>query len=68
MIPTLIIILLLLTSLDNYSIQTDTFGQPLDNASINQSSTDFDLTSHSSSNSTSADNRLFLNNYNINLN
>ena len=56
MIPTLILILLLLTSLDNYSIQTDTFGQPLNNASINESSNDFDLVSDSSTNFTSADN------------
>jgi hypothetical protein len=56
MIPTLILILLLLTSLDNYSIQTDTFGQPLNNASINESSNDFDLVSESSTNFTSADN------------
>jgi len=55
MIPTLILILLLLTSLDNYSIQTDTFGQLLDNASINKSSIDFGLISDSSTNSTSAD-------------
>ena len=40
MIPTLILILLLLSSLDNYSIQTDTYGQPIDDASLNQSNTD----------------------------
>jgi len=59
MIPTLILILLLLTSLDNYSIQTDTFGQLLDNASINKSSIDFGLFSESSTNFTSADNMTY---------
>ena len=59
MIPTLILILLLLTSLDNYSIQTDTFGQPLNNASINEFSNDFDLVSYSSTNFTSADNMTY---------
>jgi|SoiMethySBSTD1v2_1073268.scaffolds.fasta_scaffold321317_1 hypothetical protein len=59
MIPTLILILLLLTSLDNYSIQTDTFGQLLDNASINKSSIDFGLISESSTNFTSADNMTY---------
>ena len=59
MIPTLILILLLLTSLDNYSIQTDTFGQPLNNAYINESSNDFDLVSDSSTNFTSADNMTY---------
>ena len=59
MIPTLILILLLLTSLDNYSIQTDTFGQLLDNASINKYSIDFGLISDSSTNFTSADNMTY---------
>ena len=59
MIPTLILILLLLTSLDNYSIQTDTFGRPLDNASINKSSSDFGLISDSSTNFTSTDNMAY---------
>ncbi len=54
MIPTLILILLLLSSLDNYSIQTDTYGQPIDDASLNQSNTDSVLISDSSANSTTA--------------
>ena len=57
MIPTLILILLLLSSLDNYSIQTDTYGQPIDDASMNQSNIDSDLISDSSANSTIAINR-----------
>ena len=57
MIPTLILILLLLSSLDNYSIQTDTYGQPLDDASLNQSNTDSVLINGSSANSTTAYNR-----------
>ena len=57
MIPTLILILLLLSSLDNYSIQTDTYGQPIDDASLNQSNTDSVLISDSSANSTTAFNR-----------
>jgi len=56
MIPTLILILLLLTSLDNYSIQTDTYGQPIYNAPIYQSSTFTVLSSYSSINSTMEDN------------
>ena len=35
-IPTLIIVLLLLSSLDNYSLPTDTYGQPLGEESLNQ--------------------------------
>jgi len=54
MIPTLILILLLLSSLDNYSIQTDTYGQPVDDASLNQSNTDSVLINDSSANSTTA--------------
>ena len=57
MIPTLILVLLLLSSLDNYSIQSDIYGQPLDEASINQSNTDSVLSSDSSANSTTAQNR-----------
>ena len=57
MIPTLILILLLLSSLDNYSIQTDTYGQPLDDASLNQSNTDSVLSNGSSANSTTVYNR-----------
>ncbi|MDF0679681.1 MAG: hypothetical protein P0116_01810 [Candidatus Nitrosocosmicus sp.] len=56
MIPTLILILLLLTSLDNYSIQNDTYGQPIDNATVNQSSYDSILISDPSANSTTPDN------------
>lgn len=56
MIPTLILILLLLTSLDNYSVQTDTYGQPIYNAPIYQSSPFTVLSSYSSTNSTPADN------------
>ena len=37
-IPTLILVLLLLSSLDNYSIPADTYGQPLGEASLNQTS------------------------------
>ena len=54
MIPTLILILLLLSSLDNYSIETDTYGQPIDYASLSQSNTDSVLISDSSANSTTA--------------
>ena len=54
MIPTLILILLLLSSLDNYSIQTDTYGQPVDDASLNQSNTDSVLVNDSSANSSTA--------------
>ena len=57
MIPTLILVLLLLSSLDNYSIQTDTYGQPLDDAFLNQSNTNSVLSSDSFANSTTADNR-----------
>ena len=57
MIPTLILILLLLSSLDNYSIRTDTYGQPIDDASQNQSNIDSVLISDSSANSTTAINR-----------
>jgi hypothetical protein len=52
MIPTLILVLLLLSSLDNYSIQTDVYGQPIADASLNQSNTDSVLISDSSANST----------------
>ncbi len=54
MIPTLILILLLLSSLDNYSIPTDTYGQPIDDASLNQSNTDSVLVNDSSANSSTA--------------
>ncbi|WP_458718748.1 hypothetical protein [Candidatus Nitrosocosmicus sp. R] len=54
MIPTLILVLLLLSSLDNYSIQTDTYGQPIADASLNQSNTDSVLISDSSANPTTA--------------
>ena len=54
MIPTLILILLLLSSLDNYSIQTDTYGQPIGDASLNQSNTDSVLVNDSSANSSTA--------------
>ena len=54
MIPTLILILLLLSSLDNYSIQTDTYGQLIDDASLNQSNTDSVLVNDSSANSSTA--------------
>lgn len=56
MIPTLILILLLLTSLDNYSVQTDTYGQPIYNAPIYQSSSFTVLSSYSSIDSTTAAN------------
>ncbi len=39
-IPTLILVLLLLSSLDNYSLPTDTYGQPLGEKSLNQTDTD----------------------------
>ena len=35
-IPTLILVLLLLSALDNYSIPTNTYGQPLGEATLNQ--------------------------------
>ncbi len=56
-IPTLILVLLLLSSLDNYSIQTDIYGQSLGDAPVNQSITDSVLSSESSANSTTALNR-----------
>lgn len=55
-IPTLILVLLLLSSLDNYSVQTDTYGQPLSDTPVNQSDTDAFLSSNSSVNSTTAQN------------
>ncbi len=55
-IPTLILVLLLLSSLDNYSVQTDTYGQPLGDTPVNQSKTDAVLSSNSSVNSTTAQN------------
>ena len=53
-IPTLILVLLLLSSLDNYSIPTDTYGQPPGEASLHQ--TDLDAFSNKASvaNSTTA--------------
>ena len=56
-IPTLILVLLLLSSLDNYSVQTDIYGQSLSDVPVNQSITDSVLSSDSSANSTSALNR-----------
>jgi hypothetical protein len=56
-IPTLILVLLLLSSLDNYSIQTDIYGQSLSDVPVNQSITDSVLSSDSSANSTTALNR-----------
>ena len=35
-IPTLILVLLLLSSLDNYTIPADSYGQPLGEATLNQ--------------------------------
>ena len=58
MIPTLILILLLLSSLDNYSIQTDTYGQPLDDASMHQSEADSVLGTDSSATSATTHNRI----------
>lgn len=56
MIPTLILILLLLSSLGNYSVQTDTYGQPLSDTPVNQSNTDAVSSSNSSVTSTTAQN------------
>jgi hypothetical protein len=56
MIPTLILVLLLLSSLDNYLIQTDSYGQPVGDISLNQSNTDSVSSNVSSTNSTTADN------------
>ncbi|HKX97424.1 MAG TPA: hypothetical protein VJL78_06280 [Candidatus Nitrosocosmicus sp.] len=53
-IPTLILVLLLLSSLDNYSVQTDIYGQSLSDVPVNQSITDSVLSSDSSANSTTA--------------
>lgn len=39
-IPTLILVLLLLSTLDNYSIPSDSYGQPLDDGAINQTDID----------------------------
>jgi hypothetical protein len=55
-IPTLILVLLLLSSLDNYSVQTDTYGQPLSDTPVNQSNTDAVSSSNSSVSSTTAPN------------
>lgn len=55
-IPTLILVLLLLSSLDNYSVQTDTYGQPLSDTPVNQSNTDAVLSSNSSVNYTTVQN------------
>lgn len=55
-IPTLILVLLLLSSLDNYSVQTDTYGQPLSDTSVNQSDTDAVSSINSSVTSTTAQN------------
>jgi hypothetical protein len=56
MIPTLILILLLLSSLGNYSVQTDTYSQPLSDTPVNQSNTDAVSSSNSSVTSTTAQN------------
>ena len=53
-IPTLILVLLLLSSLDNYSVQTDIYGQSLSDVPVNQSITDSVLSSDSSANSATA--------------
>ena len=53
-IPTLILVLLLLSSLDNYSIQSDIYGQSLSDVPVNQSITDSVLSSNSSTNSATA--------------
>ncbi len=55
-IPTLILVLLLLSSLDNYSIQTDIYGQPFSDAPVNQSDTDAISSSNTFVNSTTAQN------------
>ncbi|MDN5847863.1 MAG: hypothetical protein L0H53_16500 [Candidatus Nitrosocosmicus sp.] len=55
-IPTLILVLLLLSSLDNYSIQTDTYGQPLSDAPVNHSNTDAISSSNSFANPATAQN------------
>ncbi len=55
-IPTLILVLLLLSSLDNYSIQTDTYGQPLSHTPVNQSDTDAVSSNNSSVTSTTTQN------------
>ena len=53
-IPTLILVLLLLSSLDNYSISTDTYGQPTGGASLNQTNTGVISNNASVANSTTA--------------
>ena len=53
-IPTLIIVLLLLSSLDNYSLPTDTYGQPLGEESLNQTDTDAFSNNASGPNSSTA--------------
>ena len=53
-IPTLILVLLLLSSLDNYSIPTDTYGQPLGEASLNQTNPGAFSNNASVANSTTA--------------
>lgn len=53
-IPTLILVLLLFSSLDNYSVPTDSYGQPLGDAVINQTNTDSVSSGDSVANSTAA--------------
>ncbi len=53
-IPTLILVLLLFSSLDNYSVPTDSYGQPLGDADINQTNTDSVSSGDSVTNSTAA--------------
>lgn len=53
-IPTLILVLLLLSSLDNYSIPADTYGQPLGEVSLNQTNTGAFSNNASVANSTTA--------------
>jgi len=53
-IPTLILVLLLFSSLDNYSVPTDSYGQPLGDAVINQTNTYSVSSGDSVANSTAA--------------
>ncbi|TVP41189.1 hypothetical protein [Candidatus Nitrosocosmicus arcticus] len=54
MVPTLILVLLLLSSLDNYLVPTNSYGQPLGDSGLNQTNTDSVSSSDSVANSTAA--------------
>ena len=53
-VPTLILVLLLLSSLDNYSVPTNSYGQPLGDTGLNQTNTESVSSGDSVANSTAA--------------